>query len=66
MNICMIVGFIIGGITGAILGQLWLARRRRKVKIIATVPANKLSRKQKRAFVKMVTEENEWQGRVNR
>ena len=35
-----------------------------KVKIIATVPSKKLSRKQKKAFIKIVIKENEWQGRV--
>ncbi len=39
-------------------------KKKNKVKIIATIPNKKLSRKQKKAFIKMVREENEWQGRV--
>ena len=34
------------------------------VKIIATLPVKKLSRKQKKKLIKAVKKENEWQGRV--
>ncbi len=39
-------------------------KKKKKVKIIATVPVKKLSRKQKKALIKAVIKENEWQGRV--
>ena len=39
-------------------------KKKKKVKIIATIPAKKMSRKQRKAFIKAVIKENEWQGRV--
>ena len=38
--------------------------KKKKVKIIATVPAKKLSRKQLKEFKKIIIEENKWQGRI--
>jgi len=38
--------------------------KNKKVKIIATVPAKKLSKKQKKELIKIVRRENQWQGRV--
>jgi len=39
-------------------------KKKKRIKIIATSPAKKLSRKQKKLFKKIVMEENEWQGKI--